>query len=54
MEYEIRVNKRFGEQRELGFVTPPNVVLPPPLADVVKQRDLFTALEEQKNEEAAN
>jgi hypothetical protein len=30
MEYEIRVNRRFGEQKELDFVTPPNVVLPPP------------------------
>lgn len=27
-EYEVRINDRFGAQRELDFVTPPNVTIP--------------------------
>jgi hypothetical protein len=30
VEYEARINQRFGDQRELDFVTPPKVILPPP------------------------
>jgi hypothetical protein len=28
VEYEARINYRFGDQRELDFVTPPNVTIP--------------------------
>ncbi|MBX9830050.1 MAG: hypothetical protein K2Y27_34285 [Xanthobacteraceae bacterium] len=54
MEYEIRINKRFGDQRELDFVTPPNVVVPTAPAPNSPQQDLFTALEAQQAKEAAN
>jgi P63C domain len=30
MEYEVRINERFGDQRELDFITPPNATLPAP------------------------
>jgi len=48
MEYEMRVNRRFGEQKELDFVTPPNVVLPPAKSASIGQRDLFADFEERQ------
>jgi hypothetical protein len=30
VEYEARINDRFGDQRELDFFTPPNATLPTP------------------------
>jgi hypothetical protein len=55
-EYEARVHARFGDQRELDFVTPRDVVLPPPAPSPasVKQRDLFSDLDAIEMKEAAN
>jgi hypothetical protein len=55
MDYEIRLNSRFGNERELDFVTPPNVVLPPPASRKSDaQKDLFSDLEARQTKEAAN
>lgn len=56
MEYEIRVNRRFGEQRELDFVTPPNIVLPAtaPRSPANGQQDMFADFDAQLAKEAAN
>jgi hypothetical protein len=55
-EYEARVHARFGDQRELDFVTPRDVVLPPPAPSPasVKQRDLFSDLNAIEKKEAVN
>jgi hypothetical protein len=54
-EYEARINSRLGEQRELDFATPPDVVLPPPRKKInPAQADLFAPPKPQEKEEAAN
>jgi len=49
-EYEIRINNRFGDQRELDFFTPRNVELPGPKASA--SLPLFDRLSDADGEAA--
>ena len=59
VEYEARINYRFGDQRELDFVTPPNVTIPTAAkttqsAAADAPLPLFDRLSEISGKEAAN
>ena len=43
---------RIGDQRELDFITPPNVLLPAPQKAALAPLPLFDLLSDKKNEAA--